>query len=135
MLCLPVSLHNAARAANDYPDHLKGQSYSVPHAATHASYDVRQNRAADPDVLSMYTGMAFPADVVTKLTGILELLGGMGMLVGLKVSIILIISSAGLALLMIFGFRTRLKMKDGFWLSFPSFFFMLLNLYVFLSVI
>lgn len=57
-------------------------------------------------------------------------LGGIGMLVGLWVSFILLISSGGLALHMILGFGVRLKMKDGFWVSLPSFFFMVLNLYI-----
>jgi uncharacterized membrane protein YphA (DoxX/SURF4 family) len=68
----------------------------------------------------------------TTLTGILELLGGIGLLVGLKVDFILLVSSAGLALLMLLGFGVRIKVKDSFWLSFPSLFFMLLNLYVFI---
>jgi hypothetical protein len=66
---------------------------------------------------------------------LLELLGGIGMLVGLKYSFILLISSGGLALLMLLGFGVRLKMKDGFGLTWPSLFFMLLNLYVFLITI
>lgn len=66
-----------------------------------------------------------------KLTGILELLGGIGMLAGIWVVFILLISSGGLTLLMLLGFGVRLKLKDGFWASLPSFFFMILNLYVF----
>ncbi len=77
----------------------------------------------------------FGLEKFTTLTGILELLGGIGLLVGLKVGFILLISSGGLALLMLLGFGVRLKIKDGFWLSFPSLFFMLLNLYVFLIAI
>ena len=74
----------------------------------------------------------FELEKFTALTGILELLGGIGMLIGLKVGLILLISSGGLAMLMLLGFVVRIKIKDGFWLSFPSLFFMLLNLYVFL---
>jgi len=74
----------------------------------------------------------FGLEKFTKLTGLLELLGGIGMLVGLKFSFILLISSGGLALLMLLGFIVRLKVKDGFWLTLPSLFFMVLNLYVFL---
>jgi len=48
---------------------------------------------------------------------------------------ILLFSSGGLTLLMLLGFIVRLKVKDGFWLSFPSFFFMILNLCVFLIII
>jgi hypothetical protein len=77
----------------------------------------------------------FGLEKFTKLTGLLELLGGIGMLVGLKYSFILLISSSGLALLMLLGFGVRLKIKDGFWLTMPSLFFMLLNFYVFLITI
>lgn len=74
----------------------------------------------------------FELEKFTTLTGTLELLGGIGLLVGLKVGFILLISSGGLVLLMLLGFGVRIKVKDSFWLSFPSLFFMLLNLYVFL---
>ena len=77
----------------------------------------------------------FGLEKFTKLTGVLELLGGIGMLIGLMFDNILLISSGGLTLLMLLGFIVRLKVKDGFWLSFPSFFFMILNLYVFLMVL
>lgn len=77
----------------------------------------------------------FELEKFTTLTGILELLGGIGLLVGLKVGFILVIASGGLALLMLLGFGVRIKVKDGFWLTFPSLFFMLLNLYVFIVTI
>ncbi|MBS4035371.1 MAG: hypothetical protein KGZ85_12950 [Ignavibacterium sp.] len=76
----------------------------------------------------------FGLEKFTKLTGFLELLGGIGLLVGLKHGLILLISSGGLALLMLLGFGVRLKIKDGFWLSFPSFFFMALNVFIFLTL-
>ena len=77
----------------------------------------------------------FKLEKFTTLTGVLEILGGIGLLVGLKVGFILLISSGGLALLMLLGLGVRIKVKDGFWLFFPSLFFMLLNLYVFLIAI
>lgn len=77
----------------------------------------------------------FGLEKFTKLTGVLELLGGIGMLIGLKFDIVLLISSGGLALLMLMGFGVRMKLKDSFWLSFPSFFFMALNLFVFFNAI
>jgi hypothetical protein len=77
----------------------------------------------------------FGLEKFTTLTGILELLGGVGLLVGLKFHFVLLISSGGLALLMLLGFGVRLKMKDGLWLSSPSLFFMLMNSYVFLNTI
>jgi hypothetical protein len=77
----------------------------------------------------------FELEKFQKLTGILELFGGLGLLIGLRFNLILLISSGGLALLMMLGFGVRLKMKDSLWLSFPSMFFMSMNLYVFLSAI
>lgn len=65
------------------------------------------------------------------LTAVLEILGGLGLLVGLQVPLILSVASGGLAVLMLMGFGVRLKIKDGFWLSLPSFLFMLLNAYLF----
>ena len=65
-----------------------------------------------------------------KLVGYLQLLGGFGLLLGLMFQPILIVSSGGLALLMLLGFGVRLKMKDGFLLSLPSLIFMILNLYI-----
>jgi uncharacterized membrane protein len=77
----------------------------------------------------------FKLEKFTTITGILEILGGIGLLVGLEVRFILLISSGGLVLLMLLGFGVRVKVKDGFWLSFPSLFFMLLNLYIFISAL
>ncbi|SDY51386.1 DoxX family protein [Hymenobacter psychrophilus] len=65
------------------------------------------------------------------LTGALEILGAVGLLLGLWVPLILLLASAGLTLLMLLGFGVRLKIKDGFWASLPSFLFMLLNAYIF----
>ena len=59
--------------------------------------------------------------------GFLQLLGGAGLLVGFTWRPAMIIASGGLSLLMLMGFGIRLKMKDGFWESMPSFIFMLLN--------
>jgi hypothetical protein len=72
----------------------------------------------------------FQLDKFITLTGILEILGGVGQLVGLKFNFILLISSGGLALLMLLGFGVRLKIKDSFWQTMPSLLFMLLNIYI-----
>lgn len=64
------------------------------------------------------------------LTATLQILGAVGLVVGLKVPLILSVASGGLALLMLLGFGVRLKIKDGFWLSMPSFLFALLNGYI-----
>ena len=69
------------------------------------------------------------------LVGGLELLGGLGLLAGIINNSILLISSAGLSLLMLLGLGVRLKMKDGFLLSFPSFFFMIINFIIFLNTL
>lgn len=65
-----------------------------------------------------------------KLVGSLQLLGGSGLLIGFASQPVLIFASGGLALLMMAGFGVRIKMKDGFWASMPSFLFMLLNAYI-----
>lgn len=65
------------------------------------------------------------------LTGYLQLLGAIGLLVGLKFSLILSAASICLSLLMLLGFSVRLKIHDGFIKSSPSFLFMCLNLYIF----
>lgn len=67
--------------------------------------------------------------------GLLQLLGGTGLVVGLMWYPILAISSAGLALLMLIGFMVRVKMKDGFLESLPSFILMLVNGYIFFVAI
>ncbi len=64
------------------------------------------------------------------LTAVLELLGAVGLLVGFASPLILLLASGGLTLLMLLGFGVRMKIGDGFWLSLPSFLFMLLNGYI-----
>jgi uncharacterized membrane protein YphA (DoxX/SURF4 family) len=63
-------------------------------------------------------------------TGILELLGGAGLLIGLKWAPAQRIASAGLTLLMLIAFAIRMRMRDGVAVSLPSFLFLLLNLYI-----
>lgn len=65
-----------------------------------------------------------------KLTGILQIMGALGVLVGLYFNLLGLMASAGLSLLMLLGFGVRLKIKDSFLLSAPSFIFMLLNGYL-----
>lgn len=62
---------------------------------------------------------------------IFELLGAVGLLVGLRSYPILLISSGGLALLMFLGVVYRIKMKDSLLVSLPALFFMLLNAGIF----
>jgi len=64
-------------------------------------------------------------------TAILEIMGALGLLVGLVFNHILILSSGGLALLMFLGVIVRLKVKDGLLASSPALFYFGLNLYIF----
>ena len=77
----------------------------------------------------------FDIEKLGLLTIILEFLGATGLIVGLKFSLILIISSFGLGLLMLCGLIVRLKLKDSIWISSPAIFYMCLNLYVFFASI
>jgi len=65
------------------------------------------------------------------LTAILEIVGATGLLVGLLLNDILLISSGGLALLMFLGVIVRLRVNDGLRASLPALFFMVLNSYIF----
>jgi hypothetical protein len=64
-------------------------------------------------------------------TVLLEIIGAIGLLVGLKFYFFLMISSLGLALLMSAGVIVRIKVKDSFWISLPAIFYMVLNTYIF----
>tara|TARA_B100001287_G_scaffold146546_1_gene123355 strand:+ start:1177 stop:1536 length:360 start_codon:yes stop_codon:yes gene_type:complete len=66
---------------------------------------------------------------------ILQFLGALGLLVGLQINVILIISSSGLALLMFLGLVVRFKLKDSLWVSLPALFYMILNAYIFFEAI
>jgi hypothetical protein len=65
------------------------------------------------------------------LTGYLQILGAIGLLIGYWVSPWLAFSAAlGLCLMMVFGFGVRLKIRDGFLASSPAFLYAALNLYL-----
>ena len=65
----------------------------------------------------------------------LQFLGATGLLVGLVFNPLLIISSLGLAILMLAGFLVRLKLKDSTLISLPALFYMGLNTYIFFAFI
>jgi hypothetical protein len=65
------------------------------------------------------------------LTAVLEISGALGLLAGLIVHSILLISSGGLALLMFFGVIARLRVKDSLWVSLPALIYMGLNAFIF----
>jgi len=69
------------------------------------------------------------------LTAILEIVGAVGLLVGLFSTPILLISSGGLALLMFFGLLARVRVKDSLRVSLPAILFMILNTYVFYTTL
>lgn len=66
-----------------------------------------------------------------KLTGMLQIIGSLGLILGYYFyDLIGFLAAFGLGLLMLAGFAVRLKIKDNFIQSFPSFFFAILNFYV-----
>ena len=73
----------------------------------------------------------FGLEKIGLTTVLLEITGALGLLIGLKFDFILLISSLGLALLMLVGFIVRMKLKDSIWVSLPAFFYMVLNTYIF----
>lgn len=73
----------------------------------------------------------FGMEKMGLITVLLEILGAIGLLIGLKFNIVLMISSVGLALLMFAGLIVRIKLKDSIWISLPAFFYMALNAYIF----
>jgi hypothetical protein len=65
------------------------------------------------------------------ITGILQILGAAGLLIGLYFdSRILLFSSVGLGVLMICGFIVRININDNFFKCLPSFSFAVLNLFI-----
>ena len=77
----------------------------------------------------------FGLEKIGLLTIGLELMGATGLIVGLKFNPILVVSSLGLALLMLVGLVVRIRLKDSIWISLPAFFYMGLNAYIFFSSI
>ena len=67
------------------------------------------------------------------LTGFLEILGGVGVIIGLFQREIGMISSFGLFLLMAMGVGVRLKIKDTLYQCLPALFFCLLNGAIFIG--
>jgi uncharacterized membrane protein YphA (DoxX/SURF4 family) len=65
-----------------------------------------------------------------KLTGVLQLLGALGIIVGFWMDYLQIISTLGLSLLMLFGVITRIMIKDGLIKTLPALSYSLLNGYL-----
>lgn len=73
----------------------------------------------------------FGYDRQRPLTGYLQLLGGLGLLLGYCFSSALaLVAAAGLALMMSFGFGVRLQIKDSLFAASPAFFYAVLNWYL-----
>ena len=65
------------------------------------------------------------------LTGVLQLVGAIGLLIGLYAEPRLAMAAAfGLSLLMFLGFATRIKIRDSWFQSFPSLFYAIINAYL-----
>jgi hypothetical protein len=73
----------------------------------------------------------FGLEKIGLTTVLLEIIGALGLLVGLKFNLFLIISSLGLALLMFAGLIVRINLKDSVWISLPAFLLMVLNAFIF----
>lgn len=65
------------------------------------------------------------------LVAILEILGALGLLLGISLHPLLLVSSGGLTLLMFLGVLVRIKMKDSILISTPATIYMLLNACIF----
>jgi hypothetical protein len=61
------------------------------------------------------------------LTGALEVLGGLGLLLGLWYLPLLAAAAGGLAVLMLLGVVVRVRVGDGVWLTLPAFALLLVN--------
>jgi len=65
-----------------------------------------------------------------RLTGALEVIGGAGLLVGLLVPAVMVVSSAGLALLMLLGVIARIRVRDPLLEIVPAAFLLVANLFI-----
>ncbi|TVR59792.1 MAG: hypothetical protein EA422_14700 [Gemmatimonadales bacterium] len=66
-----------------------------------------------------------------RLTGSLEVLGAVGLVVGIFVTEVILAASAGLALLMVLGIITRIRVRDSFLETLPAGILLLVNLFIF----
>ncbi len=69
------------------------------------------------------------SDNQRKITGIAQLAGGLGLIIGVFYYSLGIYASLCLSILMLFGFIVRLKIKDSFIASSPSFILMVVNIF------
>jgi uncharacterized membrane protein YphA (DoxX/SURF4 family) len=65
-----------------------------------------------------------------RLTGALEVLGGVGLIVGLRVPEVLLVASAGLAALMLLGVIARVRVRDPLLETLPAAVLMVANVFI-----
>jgi hypothetical protein len=70
-----------------------------------------------------------------QLTAVLEIMGAVGLMLGIMINSILIVSSGGLAILMLLGVIVRLRVKDPLFVTLPALFYMGLNAVIFLKAL
>lgn len=64
------------------------------------------------------------------LTGLLEVFGGVGSLIGVWYPPLLLLASGGLTVLMVLGVAVRLRVRDGLFLTLPALVLCVVNGYV-----
>jgi hypothetical protein len=65
-----------------------------------------------------------------KLTGLLQLLGSLSLIIGFWISSFRMVGSGGLAMLMLLGVLVRIRLKDKPYLLVPAIFYMCLNIVI-----
>ncbi len=70
---------------------------------------------------------------LSRVIVICQFLGAAGLFLGLFYNWLLVLSSFGLAMLMFCGLIVRVKSKDNLFVSLPALFYLVLNLYIFIS--
>lgn len=68
-------------------------------------------------------------------TGALQIAGSIGIIAGNFYQPLLVLSAGGLALMMLFAFLTRIKIRDPFLYAIPSLSLLLLNAYIFTAAL
>jgi hypothetical protein len=67
-----------------------------------------------------------------RLTGVLEVLGALGLVAGYVLPGVTMLASAGLTVLMLLGTATRIRVRDSPLQTLPAFVLMLVNAFLFL---
>jgi uncharacterized membrane protein YphA (DoxX/SURF4 family) len=68
------------------------------------------------------------------LTGILQITGAVGLILGFLITQLGAVAALGLSILMLLGFRVRVKIRDPLTDTLPSFVFMILNGWIFIEL-